>query len=60
MMFPNPDLTVYLHRRPVNHWILLDSSSVWEPDGFGLAQGRSSDSRGPIGHSLQSLYIDSR
>lgn len=57
VMFPNPDLTVDVHRRPADDWILLEASSVWEPDGFGLAQSRLSDGRGTIGHSLQSLFI---
>ncbi len=57
-MFPNPDLTVYLHRRPVDGWLLMESTSVWEPIGIGLAQSRLSDRLGLVGHSLQSLYVD--
>ena len=56
----NPDLTVYLHRPPEGEWIGLDSLTVHEPTGVGLADTALSDIRGPIGRALQSLVVELR
>ncbi|TFH22461.1 MAG: thioesterase family protein [Myxococcales bacterium] len=56
--FINPDLTVYLHRRPQGEWICLDAATYPSPDGVGLAESMLYDERGPIGRSLQSLLLD--
>ena len=56
-VFINPDLTVYLHRLPVGEWIFLDSVTDLG-EGTGLAQSALFDQEGPIGRSLQALYVD--
>jgi hypothetical protein len=56
----NPDLTVYLHRQPEGEWIGLDSMTVHQPAGIGLADTALSDIHGPIGRALQSLVVESR
>jgi acyl-Coa thioesterase superfamily protein/acyl-CoA thioesterase superfamily protein len=56
--FVNPDLTVYLHRRPVGEWVCLDARTIVQEYGIGLADTRLLDEQGPIGRSAQSLVID--
>ena len=56
-VFINPDLTVYLHRLPVGEWICLESVTDLG-EGTGLAQSALYDQEGPIGRSLQALYVD--
>lgn len=56
--FINPDLTIYLHRHPVGEWIALESTTLPDPSGVGLAESRLYDERGPIGRSVQSLLIE--
>lgn len=58
-LFVNPDLTIYLHRPPVGEWVLIDSVTDLGP-GVGLAQSALHDLDGPIGRSLQALYVDRR
>jgi acyl-CoA thioesterase len=59
-LFINPDLTVYLHRRPRGEWIALDSETFANRNGVGLAQSRLFDRDGHVGSSLQALLLDSR
>ena len=56
--YVNPDLTVDLHRLPVDGWVSLSAASVAERSGVGLTTGVLGDRRGVIGSSLQSLFID--
>jgi hypothetical protein len=56
--FINPDLTVYLHRHPVGEWVGLESITLPDPLGVGIADSRLYDEAGPIGHSVQSLLIE--
>ncbi len=56
--FINPDLTIYLHRHPIGEWVALDSLTMLDPHGVGLAESRLSDETGPIGRSVQSLLIE--
>jgi hypothetical protein len=56
--FINPDLTIYLHRHPVGEWVALESVTLAEPLGVGLAESRLYDEQGPIGRSVQSLLIE--
>ncbi len=57
-LFINTDLTVYLHRQPESEWICLDASTDVDARGVGVAHSRLYDERGPVGHSLQGLFID--
>jgi hypothetical protein len=59
-LFINPDLTVYLHRRPRGEWIALDSETFANTNGVGLAQSRLFDRHGHVGSSLQALLLGSR
>jgi hypothetical protein len=54
----NPDLTIDVHRLPVDEWVSLAARSVAEPHGIGLTAGVLSDRQGVLGSSLQSLFID--
>ncbi len=56
--FINPDLTIYLHRHPEGEWIALESTTLPDPLGVGLAESRLYDEQGPIGRSVQSLLIE--
>ncbi len=56
----NPDLSVYLHRYPEGEWVCLDAATMPEPDGIGVCASTIYDETGPIGRSLQSLFIGPR
>jgi hypothetical protein len=56
--FINPDLTIYLPRQPIGEWIALESTTLPDPSGAGIAESRLYDECGPIGRSVQSLLID--
>jgi hypothetical protein len=56
--FINPDLTIYLHRHPLGEWVGLESVTLPEPFGVGIAESRLYDERGPLGRSVQSLLIE--
>jgi len=57
-LFINVDLTVHLHRPLVGEWVCLDSITVPEPTGIGVADTALYDERGPIGRAMQTLLID--
>jgi hypothetical protein len=57
-LFINPDLTVHLSRSPMGEWVGLDSHTMAESQGIGIAESRLWDEEGPIGRSVQSLMID--
>jgi hypothetical protein len=58
--FVNPDLTVYLHRAPVDDWVCLDARTWVEPQATGFAESALYDRNGRIGRSLQSLVLGPR
>lgn len=60
MTFVNPDMTLYVHRLPVDEWVLLDARSWLEPHGTGIAEGAVYDRRGRLGRSVQSLLVEQR
>lgn len=57
-LFINADLTVYLHRYPVDEWVCLRSRTDLDDDGIGLAQSELFDRNGAIGHAVQGLVVD--
>jgi hypothetical protein len=57
-VFINTDLTVYLSRTPEGEWICLDASTYVDSRGTGVAYSRLYDERGPVGHSLQGLFVE--
>ncbi len=59
-LFINPDLTVHLSRPATGEWICLDARTTLGPHGNGLAESALHDEQGPIGRSLQSLFVDRR
>ena len=59
-MFINPDLSVYLHRYPKGEWVCLDAETTPGENGVGIALSTIFDAEGPIGHGIQSLFIDQR
>jgi hypothetical protein len=56
--FINPDLTLYLHRLPVDEWVCIEAVTWVQPHGVGLAESRLWDRQGPLGRSLQSLLLE--
>jgi hypothetical protein len=59
-IFINCDLTVYLHRLPVDEWVCLDAATTIESSGIGLAASVLSDEEGVIGRGLQALFVRPR
>ncbi|MGH3309845.1 MAG: thioesterase family protein [Streptomyces sp.] len=59
-LFVNPDLTVHLHRHPVGEWVCVDARTSVDAAGIGLADTALHDEDGPIGRSVQSLYVANR
>jgi hypothetical protein len=59
-VFINPDLTVYLQRPAVGEWVCLEAATTIGVPGVGVSRSALWDLHGPIGHSLQSLVIDTR
>ena len=59
-LFVNTDLTVHLHREPVGEWVGLDARTAIEPNGSGLAVADLHDAQGPVGVSLQTLFVAPR
>jgi hypothetical protein len=57
-LFINPDLTVYLARRPVGEWICIDAVTHPGPHGRALAESRLFDHEGLVGRSLQALLVE--
>src|SRR5262245_6130662 len=56
----NPDLTVALSRPLEGEWVGLDSLSIYQGHGIGLADTRLCDTRGTIGRALQGLVLETR
>jgi len=59
-LFINVDLTVHLHRMPAGEWVCLDSLTIPESTGVGLADTTLYDELGPIGRAAQSLLVAER
>lgn len=59
-LYVNPDLTVYLHRPPDGEWVCLDAATTPEPSGVGITAATLHDERGPVGRSVQSLFVAPR
>jgi len=59
-LFVNTDLNVFLHRAPEGEWIGMDSRAILDPSGVGLTETVLHDRSGPVGRSLQTLYVAKR
>jgi len=55
--FPNPDLTIHLHRAPVGEWVRMRPHAIWHEDGYGLCDTELADVQGYLGRSSQSLVL---
>jgi hypothetical protein len=57
-LFINTDLTVSLPYTPQGEWIGLDASTdINAQQGRGVAYSRLYDEHAPIGHAMQSLFV---
>jgi hypothetical protein len=56
--FINPDLTVHVFRPLEGEWVGLASRSLYGDDGVGLSDTALYDTRGRVGRSNQSLFLD--
>jgi hypothetical protein len=56
----NADLTVAVSRPLEGEWVGLDSISIYEPSGIGLADTRICDVHGTLGRVLQGLVLEER
>jgi len=59
-LFINADLTIYMVRPPRGEWVGLDSRTMVENDGVGLAESVLHDTDGAIGFAAQALLVGSR
>lgn len=59
-LFVNTDLDVQLVREPRGEWILLDSRTLLDAEGRGLASSVLWDADGELGSSHQTLFVDRR
>ena len=57
-VFMNPDLTIHVARYPEGEWVALSAESTYGDLGRGVATGTLWDTRGWLGRSTQSLYLD--
>ncbi|MET9388570.1 hypothetical protein ABZY09_48395 [Streptomyces sp. NPDC002928] len=57
MALPPVDLSVHLHRHPVDDWLGFDTSVVFGPDGLGITSSVVHDSTGPVGRLEQMVTI---
>lgn len=56
-MFPNVDLQIHMHRRPVGEWLGLQAQQTYGSDGIGLTSAVLHDVAGPFGRSEQILTV---
>ncbi|HYF25766.1 MAG TPA: thioesterase family protein [Baekduia sp.] len=59
-LFVNTDLTVSLLRPPAGEWVLLDSRTLLDRGGSGVAISRLWDAAGELGTAQQTLFVDRR
>lgn len=60
LLFVNTDLTIHLSREPRTPWILLESRTLLDEGGHGLASSVLWDEAGELGAAHQSLFVDQR
>ena len=59
-LFINPDLTVHLSRPPEGEWVGMHTVTHPTDRGIGMAESGLFDTAGPVGRSVQSLFLDRR
>jgi hypothetical protein len=55
----NPELSIHVHRHPIDEWIGLESGAWAQPHGVGVAETRLHDEQGVLGVAVQSLLVES-
>ncbi len=55
--FANVDLSLYLTRRPVGEWVLIDAVTTSAGLGVGLVNSRLADQQGVFGRAHQTLFL---
>jgi hypothetical protein len=60
MVFLNPDLSISLHREPIEDWFCSRSVSHWQGTGTGMADSELLDDHGPVGRAVQNLPLAPR
>jgi hypothetical protein len=56
----NTDLTVALHRDPVDEWLCMAASLDASPGGSALCEATLADRSGELGRALQTMLVDER
>jgi len=59
-VFVNPDLSVHLHRHPTGEWVCVEAGTSISSAGIGMTEAALHDEDGPIGRSVQSLFVAPR
>jgi len=59
-LFINPDLTLYVDRRPEGEWICLDARTTLAAGGVGITESVLFDERGRVGRAVQALLVARR
>ncbi|WP_309237824.1 thioesterase family protein [Streptomyces albidus (ex Kaewkla and Franco 2022)] len=59
-VFVNPDLSVHLHRHPTGEWVCVEAGTSINSAGIGMTEAALHDEDGPIGRSVQSLFVAPR
>jgi Thioesterase-like superfamily len=59
-VFVNTDLNVFVYRAPTGEWIGMDSRTILDATGVGITETVLHDPSGPVGRSLQTLYVAKR
>ena len=56
-VYINPDVSVHLHRVPIDHWVVSDAVTHARTAGFGTASAVLGDRAGHLGVANQSLMV---
>jgi len=59
-LFVNPDVTLYLHRRPVGEWLGMESVARQHDTGIGVTDTLLFDTEGPLGRVNQAQLLAHR
>lgn len=57
VVFPNPELSLHLHRPLSGEWLGVDADAEWHGSGLGLTAGALHDETGPLGRSAQPVVL---
>lgn len=57
VIFPNPEITIHLHRPPAGGWIGVESKPFWNATGLGITASDLYDEAGFIGRATQPVVL---